>query len=130
MGAESIRKLRADLDDQKGGKDRGLVVCVDGGYTNGVVFRNIRIEQASLAAFVKTPNYSRHRFPKELDADGDASTVTPYSRGDQAGRYWRTVEAYATGKLHQFDVKVVRLSYRIQNGVGDSERNGAPHKAS
>lgn len=34
-----------------------------------------RFGQASLVAFVKTPSYSCHQFPKELDEDGDASIV-------------------------------------------------------
>ena len=111
VGAESIRKLRADLDDQKGGKDRGLVVCVDGGYTNGVVFRNIP-DRTSLIGRVRKdaklflPPVSEGTGRGRRRIYGD-SVPTPEDIRQDATIPWRTVEAYATGKLHQFDVKVV-----------------------
>ncbi|MDO8587367.1 MAG: transposase [Armatimonadota bacterium] len=110
-GLESIRKLRAGLDAQQGGRDRQLIVAVDGGYTNAVVFRNIP-ERTCLIGRVRK-DAKLFAAPQPTDAGrgrprvyGDP-TLTPEQTRQDESIPWRTVRACAGGKVHDFDLKIV-----------------------
>ena len=66
---ERIWKLRSNLDAQEGGRTRQLVVAVDGGYTNGIVFRNIP-ERTCLIGRVRKD--AKLYSPPVVETGGDA----------------------------------------------------------
>ena len=110
-GLESIRKLRAGLDAQQGGRDRQLLVSVDGGYTNRVVFRNIPERTCLIGRVRKDAKLFAAPQPTEAGRGrprvyGDP-TLTPEQTRQDESIPWRTVKAYAGGKVHNFDLKIV-----------------------
>jgi len=111
QGLDSIRKLRAQLDAQPKGRDRQLVVAVDGGYTNGTLFRNIP-ERTGLIGRVRKD--AKLYSPPQSSANGRGRRriygdlmPTPEQIRQDDSIPWQTVEAYAGGKVHSFDVKIV-----------------------
>jgi len=120
-GLESIRKLRTSLDAQEGGRDRQLLVAVDGGYTNRVVFRNIpertciigRVRKDAKLFAAPQPSDAGRGRPRVY---GDP-TLTPEQTRQDESIPWQTVKAYAGGKVHHFDLKIVE-SVRWK-GAGD-----------
>ena len=107
VGAKNLSSIRHRLDP-----GRTLICCVDGGFTNGTVFRDIP-EQTILIG--------RIRKDAKLFAPPDAETgprkgrprwygsvlPTPEHIRQDDAIPWVQVEAYAAGKRHLFDVKTI-----------------------
>ena len=112
VGSERLCALRDKLDAQDGASKRLLVTAVDGSYTNNTVFRNIP---------ERTVIIGRIRKDAKLFQVPVASTVlgkgrrriygkplpTPEQIRQDENIPWQQVQAYAAGKLHLFDVKLV-----------------------
>jgi hypothetical protein len=111
QGMESICKLRCDLDAQHTGRDRQLLVAVDGGYTNGVVFRNIPERTCLIGRVRKDAKLFAAPQPAEPGRGRPrvygAPTLTPEQTRQDQRIPWRIVRAYAGGKVHDFELKVV-----------------------
>jgi len=110
-GARRIRALRADLDAHEESIGRRLLVAVDGAYTNRTVFADIpertcligRIRKdAKLFSSPQSVGIGRGR-PRVY---GMPLPTPEQIRQDEAVP-WQTVKAYAAGKIHDFDVKVI-----------------------
>lgn len=110
IAAGRLAALREKLDEEVQGKDRSLIVSVDGGYTNRTTFRSIppntvligriRKDARLFSSLTPKPRRGRPRYfgsplstPEQIRQDGS----TP----------WSTIEAFAAGKTHAFKVKTL-----------------------
>ncbi len=110
QGCDRINLLRGALDKQ-GVYNKQLVISVDGSYTNKEVIKKlpervtligrIRKDTKLYAAPDKQPEVGRKR------VYGDRLPTPEQIR--QADQYpWQKVKAWAAGKEHQFDVKIIK----------------------
>lgn len=112
IGAERIKLLRENLD-QDGYKDKQLVVSVDGSYTNEAVLKKLPERTALIGRIRKD---SSLYLPPEPPASGRGrkkaygdSLPTPEQIRQSDDYPWASVKAWAAGKVHDFDLKVVPL---------------------
>jgi hypothetical protein len=110
-GAQRIHELRASLDAQEVGQERSLLVAVDGAYTNKAVFRNIPERTCLIGRVRKDAKLFAPPQPTDTGRGRPRVYGTPLPTPEQIrqddGVTWRAVKAYAAGKIHQFDIKVV-----------------------
>lgn len=112
VGCERLHALRDKLDAQDSASRRLLVTAVDGSYTNNTVFRNIpertvivgRIRKD--AKLFQVPDVSRVSGKGRRRVYGKELPTPEQIRQDESIP-WQQVEAYAAGRPHSFDVKVV-----------------------
>jgi hypothetical protein len=111
VGAERIAYQRSQLNGDPSCAGRELIVALDGGYTNGTVFRSIpaattligRVRKdASLYAIPGQPAKARGR--KRLYGD---PLPTPEQFRQDESIAWRSVSAHAAGEVWDFEVKVI-----------------------
>lgn len=109
QGSEQLKLLRTELNKQ-GASDKQLIVSVDGSYTNEEVLKNlpegitligrIRKDTKLYAGPDKQPDLGRKR------VYGDRLPTPEQIR--QSDQYpWLEVNAWAAGKEHKFNVKVI-----------------------
>ena len=110
-GLEAIRHLRQEMDHNPDVKDRALVVCVDGSYTNATCLKNLPARTTLIGRIRKD---AKLHFPPEHQAKrgrrrkyGEPAPTPEQIRRDDSRPYLR-VAAFAAGKIHQFRVKVIR----------------------
>ena len=113
QGALQIRTLREKLD-RKGHVDRTLCMGVDGSYTNSTVLKNLPERVVLIGRIRKDTRLNG--IPDQQATTGRKGRKKVY--GDpiptpeqirQSPDYkWQKVEAWAAGKKHQFDVKIVK----------------------
>jgi hypothetical protein len=110
QGSERLKQLRSALDRQ-GVNEKQLIVSVDGSYTNEEVLKNLpervtligRIRKDTKLYVVpeKQPNLGRKR------VYGDRLPTPEQVR--QSDQYpWQEANAWAAGKEHKFNVKVIK----------------------
>jgi len=143
LGAKRIRELRSQI------QDRLLVCSLDGGFTNKEVFRNIPENTALIGRIRKDASLYMPPEPEEGSRRGrkryyGTKLPTPEQLRQDDSIPWRKVKAYAVGRMHEFDVKVISpvrwkgsgerdllvvivrpLSYRPKNGAKLLYRNPA-----
>jgi hypothetical protein len=116
IGAERIKLLRENLD-RDGCKDRQLVVSVDGSYTNEAVLKKLPARTTLIGRIRKD---SSLYLPPEPHMSGKGrkrvygeNLPTP-EQVRQSNQYpWISVKAWAAGKVHDFDLKVIpRVRWR------------------
>jgi len=111
VGSERIWALRASLDALPTGRDRQLLVAMDGAYTNGTVFRRIPDRTCLIGRVRKDAKLFAPPQPVQTGRGRPrvygAVTPTPEQIRSDDSIPWRTVSAYAAGKTHLFDVKIV-----------------------
>jgi hypothetical protein len=124
VGAKALQELRCSLDSDPFGGDRGLVVAVDGGFTNREVFRNIprhttvigRIRKdARLFLAPPAPESVRRGRPRWF---GEPLPTPEQIRRDDSIP-WIKVEAFGAGQMHSFEVKTIPEV----RWLGSGERN-------
>lgn len=112
VGCERLHALRGRLDACDTGSRRLLVTAVDGAYTNNTVLRNLPERTVVIGRIRKDARL--------FEPPGDSGALgrgrprvygnplpTPEQIRQDDSIPWQQVEAYATGKLHCFDIKVV-----------------------
>lgn len=110
QGSDRIVLLRKTLNEQ-GHKDKELVVGVDGSYTNREVLKNLPQKTTLVGRIRKDTRL--YALPEAQPRSGrkcvyGAQLPTP-EEIRQSNQYpWQQVEAWATGKIHKFDLKIVR----------------------
>lgn len=116
IGAQRVRLLRENLD-RDGFGDRHLVVSVDGSYTNEAVLKKLpgratligRIRKDSCLYLPPGPP-ARGKGRKRVYGEG---IPTPEQIRQSDEYPWVSVKAWAAGKIHDFDLKVVpRVRWR------------------
>jgi hypothetical protein len=109
QGSDRIALLRKTLDAQ-GYKDKELVVGVDGSYTNKEVLKKLP-QRTTLVGRIRKDT-KLYGLPDEQFGSGRKRVYgkqlpTP-EQIRQSDQYpWQQVEAWAAGKNHMFDIKVV-----------------------
>ena len=109
QGAIMIAHTRQILDNN-GFSDKKLVFSVDGSYTNGTVLKSLPENVSLIGRIRKDAKF--HRLPSDQPATGRKRTYgedlpTPEQIRQSDAFPWIKVTAWAAGKLHDFDVKVV-----------------------
>jgi hypothetical protein len=105
VGAETLRALRSTLDGQA---SKNIICSIDGGFTNRTVLRDIpekvtlvgRIRKDAKLFSIPPANSGRGRqrwYGEPLP--------TPEQIREDDSRPWETVEAFAAGRRHTFQVK-------------------------
>jgi hypothetical protein len=110
VGAQRLEALRHYLDKETCGRDRPLIMAVDGGFTNSAVFRcpppNTiligRVRKDARLFSTPLPRHGRGR-PRWFGAP----LPTPEQFRQDNSIPWSRVEAFGAGKLHSFEVKTV-----------------------
>lgn len=108
-GVDVLRYCRAELDRQ-GGRDRTMIACVDGSYTNRTVLRNIP-ERTTLIGRIRgdaklfhpptdQPSLGRRR------SYGSLAPTPEQLRGDETVE-WQTVRVWASGALRECQLKTI-----------------------
>ena len=110
QGSLRVKALREQLD-AKGHEQRGLCVCVDGSYTNSTVLKNLPQRTVLIGRIRK--DSSLCALPEEKEGRGRKKVYgeqipTPEQIRQSSDYEWKQVKAWAAGKQHDFDVKVVK----------------------
>jgi hypothetical protein len=110
QGSDRIALLRKTLDDQ-GYKDKELVVGVDGSYTNKEVLKKLP-QRTSLVGRIRKDT-KLYAMPEVQPGAGrkrvyGAQLPTPEEIRQSDQYPWQQVEAWAAGKTHKFDLKIIR----------------------
>jgi hypothetical protein len=116
----ATQRLKA-LKDKAGG--RHIVCSMDGGYTNKTVFRACTDDMTLIgrirkdAHLYQKPDECRPTRGRKKYYGDDAPTPEQLRQDDTIA--WQQVEAFAAGKMHTFDVKVLdKLRWK---GSGDKD---------
>lgn len=110
VGAEKIALLRKNLNqDGHGGKK--LIVSVDGGYTNERVFRGLPDNVVLIGRVRK--DCKLFSAPTQQEGKGRkrvyGEAIPSPEEIRQSDQYpWQQIRAWAVGKIHEFDVKIIR----------------------
>ena len=110
QGIERIKVLRKNLDSQAA-KDRQLVVSVDGSYTNENVLKNLP-ERVTLIGRIRKDTVL-NELPDAKNASVGRKRIygkllpKPEEIRKSEQYVWQQVEAWAAGKKHNFNLKVI-----------------------
>lgn len=110
QGSDRITLLRKSLDDQ-GYKDKELVVGVDGSYTNKEVLKKLP-QRTTLVGRIRKDT-RLYALPQVQQGSGRKRVYgeqlpTPEEIRQSDQYKWQQVEAWAAGKTHKFDLKIIR----------------------
>lgn len=110
-GVERVAALREQLDRNQGA-NRQLILSVDGGYTNQTVLKQLP-QRVTLIGRIRK-DCVLHQLPEATQSGRGRKRVygeqipTPEQLRQSNEVPWQQVEAFAAGRKHTFDVKVVR----------------------
>lgn len=112
VGRQRLQALRRKLDSNEASSKRLLVTAVDGSFTNNTVFRGIPDRTVIIGRIRKDARLFEPAYASKTTGRGRPrvygnSLPTPEQMRQDESIHWQQVEAYAAGKLHCFDVKVV-----------------------
>jgi hypothetical protein len=110
QGSDRIAILRKTLDEQ-GHKDKELVVGVDGSYTNKEVLKKLP-QRVTLVGRIRKDT-KLYTLPEVQPDSGrkrvyGAQLPTPEEIRQSDQYPWQQVQAWAAGKTHKFDLKIIR----------------------
>ena len=111
VGSERIISLRQNLD-LEGAKNRPLIISVDGSYTNETVIKNLP-ENTTLIGRIRK-DCCLHQLPDTSQKGVGRNRVygdqipTPEQIRQSEDYPWIGVDAWAAGKTHTFNVKVIK----------------------
>jgi hypothetical protein len=110
QGSNRITLLRKTLDDQ-GYKYKELVVGVDNSYTNKEVLKHLPQRTTLIGRIRKDTKL--YKLPEVQSGSGRKRVYgerlpTPEEIRQSEHYQWQQVEAWAAGKIHKFDVKIIR----------------------
>ena len=110
QGSDRIALLRKTLDGQ-GHKEKELAVGVDGSYTNKEVLKNLP-QRTTLVGRTRKDT-KLYALPGAQSGSGRKRVYgeplpTPEEIRQSEQYPWQQVEAWAAGKTHKFDLKIVR----------------------
>ena len=110
QGSERLLKLRIALDKEGMGKKQ-LIVGVDGSYTNAEVLKNLP-ERTTLIGRIRKDT-KLFAIPETQNKNGRKRVYgeklpTPEQVRQSEDYSWQKVKAWAAGKVHEFNVKVVK----------------------
>ena len=109
QGSERIKLLRQNLDIQ-GAAGKQLILSVDGSYTNGEVLKNLPQRVTLIGRIRKDTRL--YTIPENQPLKGRKRVYgeqlpTP-EQIRQSDQYpWQEVKAWAAGKMHNFNIKII-----------------------
>ena len=110
-GLERIKSLRENLDID-GATNKQLIISVDGSYSNETVLKDLPERTTIIGRIRKDtklndiPDYSQKGVGRNRIYGADLPTPEQTRQDSQIP--WDQVQAYAAGKTHTFNVKVVK----------------------
>jgi len=111
QGAQRIHYLREELDHDPSGKDRPLILCVDGSFTNKTILQHLPQRTVLIGRIRKDAKLYAlpHNSP---DAPGRKRSYgnrlpTPEALRQDESIPWQSVSAFAAGKIHSFQIKTL-----------------------
>lgn len=110
QGVERIKRLRQSLD-LNGAKEKELYLSVDGSYTNANVFKYLPKRVTLIGRIRKDTRL--HKIPEPSKNIGRKKIYgnqipTPEKIRQSDDVEWQDVKAWAAGKEHNFNVKVIK----------------------
>jgi hypothetical protein len=107
-----VALLRRQLDQDPSGKDRPLVMGVDGSYTNKTVLKGLPSRTTLIGRIRKDaklfyPPGPADQAPKGRRRQYGSQAPTPLELQRDDSTPWQEVGAYASGKVHAFRVKTI-----------------------
>lgn len=122
VGAARLTQLREQLDQDN--VDRRLIVSVDGGFTNRTVFRNLPHNTAAIGRIRKDAKLFLPPAEDTTSRRGrrrwyGAPLPTPEQIRQDESIPWTTVQAFAAGQTHAFEVKTVAAVRWLGTGSAD-----------
>jgi len=123
VGATRLADLRKQLDLED--STRRLIVSVDGGFTNRTVFRNLPENTVAIGCIRKDAKLFLPPLKQTLPRRGrqrwyGAPLPTPEQIRKDDAFAWQTVQAFAAGKTHAFEVKTVAPVRWLGTGATDA----------
>jgi hypothetical protein len=150
-GAERLTHLRQAIDEFAGGATRPLLVCADATFTNRTVLRALpprttligRIRKDARLYALPTAEEENHGRGRHRCYGQLRPTPEQWRRDESIP--WTTVQAFAAGNVHDFDIKFIQplrwkhaggerqlsllivrpIAYRLRKGAHLSYRNPA-----
>jgi hypothetical protein len=110
QGVECINKLRQNLNDH-GAQSRELYMCVDGSYTNSNVFKKLPRKVEIIGRIRKDSRLHKSQVTNKQTGRKKVygeQIPTPEQIRLSEDYPWQQVQGWAAGKLHEFNVKVVK----------------------
>jgi len=112
-GAERLTHLRQAIDEFPGGATRPLLVCADATFTNRTVLRDLpprttligRIRKDARLYALPTPAEENHGRGRHRCYGQLRPTPEQWRRDESIP--WTTVQAFAAGNVHDFDIKFI-----------------------
>ncbi len=109
IGAQCIKDLRQTLDNN-GYENKNLIMSVDGSYTNGPVLKSLPSNVTLIGRIRKDakfnlPASNQPKVGRKKIYGTDLPTPEQIRKSDQYK--WKTVKAWAAGKVHDFQIKEV-----------------------
>jgi hypothetical protein len=110
QGSERLNQLRSKLD-KDGASEKQLVVSVDGGYTNESVLKKMD-DRITLIGRIRKDT-KLYRIPVDQSGVGRKKVYgerlpTPEEIRQSDQYQWQEVNAWVAGRMHKFNVKVIR----------------------
>lgn len=123
VGATRLAELRKQLDLED--STRRLIASVDGGFTNRTVFRNLPENTVAIGRIRKDAKLFLPPVEGTLPRRGRRRWYgVPLPTPEQIRRddafAWQTVQAFAAGKTHAFEVKTVAPVRWLGTGATDA----------
>jgi hypothetical protein len=110
QGSERIKLLREKLDRQGAG-DKELYLSVDGSYTNSTILKSLPKRVTLIGRIRKDTRF--HQIPIQIEGKGRKKVYgeqlpTPEQIRQSDKFEWQEAKAWAAGKTHRFNVKIVK----------------------
>lgn len=109
VGADCIAEIRTNLNES-GHSEKQLITCVDGSYTNGTVLKSLPENTTLIGRIRKDAKFylpATAQNPKGRKKIYGEQQPTPEQIRKSNEIPWQKVNAWAAGKKHDFNVKVV-----------------------
>lgn len=110
VGAQRLVQFRRQLDQED--RNRRLIVSVDGGFTNRTVLRNLPDNTIAIGRIRKDAKLFAPPAEETIGRRGRRryygdDLPTPEQIRKNEAFPWQKLEAFAAGKMHQFEVKTI-----------------------
>jgi hypothetical protein len=123
-GAERIVALRHCLDELPSGRQRTLLVCADGSFTNRTVFKDLpprttligRLRRDARLYALPTAEQENHGRGRHRCYGDRLPTPEEFRRDEWIP--WQRIQAFASGQTYDFDVKLI-TPVRWKHAGGD-----------
>jgi len=111
-GRHILHQTRGQLDQQHDARDRPLIACVDGSYTNKTVLKGLPQRTTLIGRLRKDAKLFFPPRDQEQPARGakrkyGRRAPTPEALRQDASVPWQEVRAFGAGKIHTFRVKTI-----------------------